>query len=125
MIVAEHELIAPGSVSILGSHHDWPRPAPISGPRPEAVVETQFAPSDRMLEGFWSASQRSGTWQLQPTDGVHARAGSSGPDDRPGPNGPWWFRLLSDEVEALVYELTHAERAHFSAEARALHPTER
>lgn len=42
MIVAEHELVAPGSASILDAHYDGPRPAPSRGPRPKTTVETQF-----------------------------------------------------------------------------------
>jgi transposase len=42
MIVAEHELSAPGSASILDAHYDGPRPAPNRGPRPRTTVEQQF-----------------------------------------------------------------------------------
>ncbi|NTY63968.1 IS21 family transposase [Mycolicibacterium sphagni] len=42
MIVAEHELVAPGSASILDAHYDGPRPAPSRGPRPKTSVERQF-----------------------------------------------------------------------------------
>ncbi|CDQ43173.1 integrase catalytic subunit [Mycolicibacterium neoaurum] len=42
MIVAEHELTAPGSASILDDHYDGPRPAPDRGPRPRTTVEKQF-----------------------------------------------------------------------------------
>jgi transposase len=41
-IVAEHELVAPGSASILDAHYDGPRPAPSGGPRPKTIVEKQF-----------------------------------------------------------------------------------
>ncbi|ETZ36182.1 transposase domain protein [Mycobacterium avium MAV_120809_2495] len=33
VIVAEHELVSPGEVSILDEHYDGPRPAPSRGPR--------------------------------------------------------------------------------------------
>jgi hypothetical protein len=42
MIVAEHELTAPGSASVLDAHYDGPRPAPSRGPRPKTNVERQF-----------------------------------------------------------------------------------
>ena len=42
MIVAEHELAAPGSTSILDAHYDGPRPAPNRGPRPRTRIEQQF-----------------------------------------------------------------------------------
>jgi hypothetical protein len=42
MIVAEHELTAPGSASILDAHYDGPRPAPNRGPRPKTTTEQQF-----------------------------------------------------------------------------------
>jgi transposase len=42
MIVAEHELAAPGTASILDAHYDGPRPAPNRGPRPRTTTEQQF-----------------------------------------------------------------------------------
>ncbi|BBX25037.1 MULTISPECIES: IS21 family transposase [Mycobacteriaceae] len=42
VVVAEHELIAPGGASILDEHYDGPRPAPNRGPRPKTTVEKQF-----------------------------------------------------------------------------------
>lgn len=42
VIVAEHELGAPGSASVLDDHYDGPRPAPSRGPRPKTTVEKQF-----------------------------------------------------------------------------------
>ena len=42
MIVAEHELGAPGSASILDDHYDGPRPAASRGPRPRTTTEQQF-----------------------------------------------------------------------------------
>ena len=42
VIVAEHELVAPGGTSILDDHYDGPRPAPSRGPRPKTTVEKQF-----------------------------------------------------------------------------------
>jgi transposase len=42
VIVAEHELTAPGTASVLDAHYDGPRPAPSRGPRPKTAVEQQF-----------------------------------------------------------------------------------
>jgi hypothetical protein len=42
MIVAEHELGAPGTASISDAHYDGPRPAPNRGPRPKTTIEKQF-----------------------------------------------------------------------------------
>jgi hypothetical protein len=42
VIVAEHELGAPGSASVLDDHYDGPRPAPSRGPRPKTHAEQQF-----------------------------------------------------------------------------------
>jgi transposase len=42
VIVAEHELGAPGSASVLDDHYDGPRPAPSRGPRPKTPAEQQF-----------------------------------------------------------------------------------
>jgi transposase len=42
VIVAEHELVAPGSASILDAHYDGPRPAPSRAPRPKTTIEKQF-----------------------------------------------------------------------------------
>jgi transposase len=42
MIVAEHELAAPGAASILDVHYDGPRPQPSRGPRPKTRAEQQF-----------------------------------------------------------------------------------
>jgi hypothetical protein len=42
VMVAEHELVAPGSASIRDAHYDGPRPAPNRGPRPKTSVEKLF-----------------------------------------------------------------------------------
>lgn len=47
VIVAEHELVAPGGVSILDEHYDGPRPAPNRGPRPKTTVEAVLRPGRR------------------------------------------------------------------------------
>ncbi|MDT5104856.1 MAG: hypothetical protein QOI25_2369 [Mycobacterium sp.] len=42
VIVAEHELGAPGTASVIDDHYDGPRPAPNRGPRPRTTAEQQF-----------------------------------------------------------------------------------
>ena len=62
VIVAEHELAAPGSASILDAHYDGPRPAPNRGPRPEDQRgDSSSAPSARMPRRSWSGLRRSAT----------------------------------------------------------------
>jgi transposase len=52
MVVAEHELAAPGSASILDDHYDGPRPAPNRGPRPKTTTEQQFCALGADAEAF-------------------------------------------------------------------------
>ena len=52
VIVAEHELGAPGSASVLDEHYDGPRPAPSRGPRPKTAVEKQFCALGADAEAF-------------------------------------------------------------------------
>jgi transposase len=52
VIVAEHELGAPGSASVLDDHYDGPRPAPSRGPRPKTAVEKQFCAFGQDAEAF-------------------------------------------------------------------------
>jgi hypothetical protein len=42
VIVAEHELAAPGTASVCDAHYDGPRPAPGRGPRPRTTTEQRF-----------------------------------------------------------------------------------
>ena len=62
MIVAEHELAAPGSASILDAHYDGPRPAPSRGSttrRPASRSSSATsAPTPRRS---WSGQPRSAT----------------------------------------------------------------
>jgi hypothetical protein len=51
-IVAEHELGAPGSASILDVHYDGPRPAPNRGPRPKTTTEQQFCALGEDAQAF-------------------------------------------------------------------------
>ena len=54
-IVAEHDLGAPGTASILDEHYPQPRRAPSRGPRPKTASEQQFCalgdPAEQFLVG--------------------------------------------------------------------------
>lgn len=64
MIVAEHELIAPGSASILDAHYDGPRPAPSRGPRPKTSIEKQFCDLGADAEAFLVGAAAIGNTRL-------------------------------------------------------------
>jgi Mu transposase, C-terminal domain len=61
VIVAEHELVGPGEVSILDEHYDGPRPAPARGPRPKTAAEKQFCALGPEAEHFLVGLPRSAT----------------------------------------------------------------
>jgi transposase len=64
VIVAEHELVAPGGVSILDEHYDGPRPAPNRGPRPKTTVEKQFCDLGADAEAFLVGAAAIGNTRL-------------------------------------------------------------
>ncbi len=64
VIVAEHELGAPGSASILDDHYDGPRPAPSRGPRPKTAVEKQFCALGADAEAFLVGAAAIGNTRL-------------------------------------------------------------
>ena len=64
MIVAEHELAAPGSASILDAHYDGPRPAPDRGPRPRTPIELQFCALGAEAEAFLIGAAAIGNTRL-------------------------------------------------------------
>ncbi len=64
MIVAEHELVAPGSASILDEHYDGPRPAPSRGPRPKTSMEKQFCALGDDAEAFLVGAAAIGNTRL-------------------------------------------------------------
>jgi hypothetical protein len=64
MIVAEHELIAPGAASILDTHYDGPRPAPDRGPRPKTRIEKQFCDLGDDAEAFLVGAAAIGNTRL-------------------------------------------------------------
>jgi transposase len=64
MIVAEHELGAPGSASILDDHYGGPRPAPSRGPRPKTSIEKQFCALGADAEAFLVGAAAIGNTRL-------------------------------------------------------------
>lgn len=64
VIVAEHELGAPGSASILDAHYDGPRSAPNRGPRPKTAVEKQFCDLGEDAEAFLIGAAAIGNTRL-------------------------------------------------------------
>jgi transposase len=64
MIVGEHELVAPGSASILDAHYDGPRPAPSRGPRPKTSVEKQFCDLGEDAQAFLVGAAAIGNTRL-------------------------------------------------------------
>ncbi|QYL29389.1 transposase [Mycobacterium shottsii] len=64
MIVAEHELVAPDSASILDEHYDGPRLAPSRGPRPKTSVEKQFCALGADAEAFLVGAAAIGNTRL-------------------------------------------------------------
>lgn len=64
VIVAEHELGAPGSASILDDHYDGPRPAPNRGPRPRTTVERQFCALGEDAQAFLVGAAAIGNTRL-------------------------------------------------------------
>ena len=63
-VVAEHELGAPGSASILDDHYDGPRPAPNRGPRPKTQPERQFCALGADAEAFLIGAAAIGNTRL-------------------------------------------------------------
>lgn len=64
VVVAEHELVAPGGVSILDEHYEGPRPAPSRGPRPKTTVEKQFCALGADAEAFLVGAAAIGNTRL-------------------------------------------------------------
>ena len=64
MIVAEHELTAPGTASILDAHYDGPRPQPSRGPRPKTHAEQQFCALGTDAEAFLVGAAAIGNTRL-------------------------------------------------------------
>ena len=66
VIVAEHELVAPGEASVLDDHYDGPRPAVDRGPRPKTTVEQQFCALGADAEAFLVGAAAIGNSRLGP-----------------------------------------------------------
>jgi len=64
VMVAEHELVAPGSASILDAHYDGPRPTPSRGPRPKTSVEKQFCDLGQDAQAFLVGAAAIGNTRL-------------------------------------------------------------
>ncbi|MFD4461740.1 IS21 family transposase [Nocardia sp. NPDC058480] len=64
VIVAEHELLAPGEVSINDDHYDQPRPTQNRGPRPKTVTEQQFCALGIDAQAFLVGSAAAGNTRL-------------------------------------------------------------
>jgi len=64
VIVAEHELAAPGTASILDAHYDGPRPAPDRGPRPRTTTEQQFCALGEDAQAFLVGAAAIGNTRL-------------------------------------------------------------
>ena len=64
VIVAEHELVAPGGTSILDEHYDGPRPAPSRGPRPKTTVEKLFCDLGADAQAFLVGAAAIGNTRL-------------------------------------------------------------
>jgi hypothetical protein len=64
VIVAEHELAAPGRASILDAHYDGPRPVPSRGPRPRTAAEQQFCALGEDAEAFLVGAAAIGNTRL-------------------------------------------------------------
>jgi transposase len=64
VIVAEHELAAPGTASILDDHYDGPRPEPSRGPRPRTAAEQQFCALGEDAQAFLIGAAAIGNTRL-------------------------------------------------------------
>jgi hypothetical protein len=65
VIVAEHELVGPGEVSILDEHYDGPRPSPSRVPRPKTQAEKQFCALGPEAEQFLVGAAAIGNTRLK------------------------------------------------------------
>lgn len=65
VIVAEHELVSPGEVSLLDEHYDGPRRAPARGPRPKTQAEKQFCALGAQAEQFLVGAAAIGNTRLK------------------------------------------------------------
>ena len=78
VIVAEHELVAPGAVAILDDHYDGPRPTPSRAPRPPCARACNWPSAPAPLR--WPSC-------TCPTTPATAAMPTS---SAPPPCGTWW-----------------------------------
>ena len=64
MIVAEHELAAPGTASVSDAHYDGPRRAPDRGPRPKTRTEQRFCALGEDAQAFLVGAAAIGNTRL-------------------------------------------------------------
>jgi hypothetical protein len=64
VMVAEHELAAPGTASICDTHYDGPRPAPQRAPRPKTRTEQRFCALGEDAQAFLVGAAAIGNTRL-------------------------------------------------------------
>ena len=64
LIVADHELVAPGESSVLDAHYGGPRPAPSRKVRPRSVAEREFCALGEVAAAFITGAAASGNTRL-------------------------------------------------------------
>jgi transposase len=64
LIVADHELVAPGESSVLDAHYGGPRPAPSRKVRPRSAAEREFCALGEVAAAFITGAAASGNTRL-------------------------------------------------------------
>lgn len=64
LIVADHELVAPGESSVLDAHYGGPRPAPTRKVRPRSAAEREFCSLGEVAAAFITGAAASGNTRL-------------------------------------------------------------
>jgi len=64
LIVADHELVAPGQSSVLDAHYGGPRPAPSRKVRPRSAAEQQFCALGEIAAAFITGAAAAGNTRL-------------------------------------------------------------
>jgi hypothetical protein len=114
-IVAEHELVAPGEMSILDEHNDGPRPMPSRGPRPKTTVEQQFCALGEDAQAFLVGAAAIGNTrlgsELEILLGLRAAHGQARHhiDDQLGVLPGLILRTRDPDRHAAVAHVEHAE----------------
>lgn len=63
-LIASHDLVAPGEVSVLDAHYGGPRPAPRRAPRPRTEAEVAFLALGEIAETWLKAAAAGGHTKL-------------------------------------------------------------